>query len=218
MEGLKLLAGVGLGLACIVAPAAGQELLMPGGPYEASAVPPDARGEWLALVVGDGPDHLAPVRVSVVSVREECTGSPGAARLVRVDGHPEPLVLLREVPGVRAGAVASGTLTPPRDWREAREGTFAGRPFLLREERVGEGFRLRYAWRNALETVFETEQEDEGYWNLLWLGDLNGDRWPDLLLQADGKYSLQTTRLLVSRVRGGAGVLEEIATFRIAAC
>jgi len=80
MEGKKRMAGLGLGLALIAAPAAGQELLIPGGPYEASAVPADARGEWLGLVAGDGPDRLVPVRVSVENVTEECTGSPGAAR------------------------------------------------------------------------------------------------------------------------------------------
>ena len=214
MEGMKRMVGVGLGLALVAAPAAGQELLVPGGPYEASAVPADARGEWLGLVAGDGPDRLVPVRVAVDNVMEECTGSPGAARLVRVTGGPPPLVLLRGVPGVREGAVAPGTLATPLDWRQPQAGTFGGRPFLLREERVGEGFRLRYAWGQTLETVFETEYEDEGYWAVLWLGDLNRDGWPDLVLQADGKYSLQTTRLLLSR----QGVLEEIATFGIAAC
>lgn len=211
---MRLLAGVGLGLACLASPVAGQELLVPGGPYEAGAVPADARGEWLGLVTGDGADRLEPVRVSMENVMEECTGSPGAARLVRVSGAREPLVLLRGVPGVRKGAVIPGSLAPPVDWRQPQEGTFGGRPFLLREERVGEGFRLRYAWGQALETVFETEFEDEGHWAVLWLGDLNRDGWPDLLLQADGKYSLQTTRLLLSR----KGVLEEIATFGVAAC
>ncbi len=214
MPGLKWMPGVGLGVALIAAPAAGQELLVPGGPYEASAVPADARGEWLGLVAGAGPDRLVPVRVAVENVMEECTGSPGAARLVRVTSGPSPIVLLRGVPGVREGVVAPGTLAPPVDWRQPQAGSFGGRPFLLREERVGEGFRLRYAWGQALETVFETGSEDEGYWAVLWLGDLNRDGWPDLVLQADGKYSLQTTRLLLSR----RGVLEEIATFRIAAC
>jgi hypothetical protein len=206
--------GVGLGVALIASPAAGQELLVPGGPYEASAVPAGARGEWLGLVAGDGPDRLVPVRVAVENVMEECTGSPGAARLVRVTSGPSPIVLLRGVPGVREGAVAPGTLAPAVDWRQPQAGSFGGRPFLLREERVGEGFRLRYAWGQTLETVFEAEYEDEGYWAVLWLGDLNRDGWPDLVLQADGKYSLQTTRLLLSR----RGVLEEIATFGIAAC
>ncbi len=214
MHWMEWLLGVGLGVACVASPAAGQELLVPGGPYEASAVPADARGEWLGLVAGDGPDRLVPVRVAVENVMEECTGSPGAARLVRVTSGTPPLVLLREVPGVREGPVAPGTLAPPLDWRQPQEGTFGGRPFHLREERVGEGFRLRYAWGQALETVFETEFEDEGHWVVLWLGDLNRDGWPDLVLQADGKYSLQTTRLLLSR----RGVLEEIATFGIAAC
>lgn len=218
MGGKKRMAGLGLGLVLIAAPAAGQELLIPGGPYEASAVPADARGEWLGLVAGDGPDRLVPVRVSVESVTEECTGSPGAARLVHVNGAPAPLVLLRDVPGVREGPVTAGRLAPALDWHQPQEGSFGGRPFLLREERVGEGFRLRYAWGQTLETVFQADVEDEGHWTLLWLGDLNGDRWPDLLLQADGKYSLQTTRLLVSRVRRGAGVLEEIATFGISSC
>lgn len=218
MQRIILIAMAGLGLAGAAPPVLGQQLLMPGGPYEASAVPADARGEWLALVVGDGSDRLTGVRVSVESVTEECTGTPGAARLVRVNGGTPPLVLLRRVPGVREGAVTAGTLAAPQDWREPRQGMFAGRSFVLREERVGEGFRLRYSYRTALETVFEAPTEDAGYWDLLWLGDLNRDGWPDLLLQADGKYSLQTTRLFVSRIRRGVGVLEEIAVFGITAC
>ena len=79
MQRTILIAMAGLGLAGAAPPVLGQQLLMPGGPYEASAVPADARGEWLALVVGDGSDRLAGVRVSVESVTEECTGSPGAA-------------------------------------------------------------------------------------------------------------------------------------------
>ena len=46
------------GLAWVAAPLAAQELLVPGGPYEASAVPADAQGEWLALVA-DGVDGAA---------------------------------------------------------------------------------------------------------------------------------------------------------------
>jgi hypothetical protein len=218
MESFNRVAAAGLAVACAVAPLEAQELLLPGGPYEAGAVPADARGSWLALLAGGEADRLAAVRVSLESVTEACTDSPGAARLVRVQGTDVALALLRDVPGLRAGVVPHGELAAPSDWRQPQAGSFASRPFALREERVGEGFRLRYTWGDAVETVFETEYEDEGHWNLLWLGDLNRDGWPDLLLQADGKYSRQTTRLLLSRFHAGGAALEEIAAFAISAC
>jgi hypothetical protein len=207
-----------LALVCLAPRLPAQELLLPGGPFEATAVPAGARGEWLALLIADGGARVAPVQVSVENVTEECTDSPGAARLVHAVGPLPPLALLRRVPGVRTGPVYSAPLEPAREWREPQGGEFDGRPFVLREERVGEGFRLRYAWGGALETVYETELEDEGHWELLWLGDLNRDRWPDLLLQADGKYSRHTIRLLLSRRHRGSAVLEEIASFGISAC
>lgn len=209
---LALLSALALG----ATPALGQELLLPGGPFEASALPLNASGRWLALVEARG-SNLAPVTVTIESAMEECTGTPGAARTVRSSGA-EPVVLFRRVVGLRPGSVPSGTIDPAGGWREPRTGAFDGKPFVLSEERVGEGFRLRYSWAGHAGTVFEADAEDDGHWDLLWLGDLNRDGWPDLLLQADWKYSVRTTRLLLSGVRRGAWVLEEVASFRITAC
>lgn len=203
-------------LAFSATPSPGQELMLPGGPFEASALPLNASGRWLALVEVGG-SSLAPVTVTIGSALEECTGTPGAARTVRTTGA-EPVALFRRVVGLRAGLVPTGTIEPAAGWREPRRGEFDGRPFVLSEERAGEGFRLRYTWAGHGGTVFETDAEDEGHWDLLWLGDLNRDGWPDLLLQADWKYSVRTTRLLLSRVRHGAWVVEEVASFRITAC
>lgn len=197
-------------------PAPGQELMLAGGPFEASALPLNASGRWLALFEMRG-SNLAPVTVTIGSAMEECTGTPGAARTVKTAGA-EPLALFRRVEGLQIGSVPAGTIEPARGWREPRRGDFGGKPFVLGEERVGEGFRLRYSWNGHAGTVFETDFEDEGHWDLLWLGDLNRDGWPDLLLQADGKYSVRTTRLLLSRVRRGAWVVEEVASFGITAC
>ena len=218
MQSFNRVTTVGLAVACAVAPLEAQDLLLPGGPYEAGAVPTDARGEWLALLAGDATDRLAAVRVTVENVTEACTDSPGAARVVRVQGADAALALLRHIPGLRPGEVTHGELVIATDWRQPQAGSFASQPFVLREERVGEGFRLRYTWGDSVGTVFETEIEDEGHWNLLWLGDLNLDGWPDLLLQADGKYSRQTTRLLLSRFRSGRAELAEVAAFAISAC
>jgi hypothetical protein len=197
-------------------PAPGQELMLPGGPFEASALPLNPWGRWLALVEVQG-SNLAPVTVTLESALEECTGTPGAARRVRTTAG-EPVVLFRRVAGLRAGSVTTGTIGPAGGWREPRSGEFGGKPFMLSEERAGEGFRLRYSWAGNVGTVFEADAEDEGHWDLLWLGDLNRDGWPDILLQADGKYSVRTTRLLLSRVRHGAWVMEEVASFSITAC
>ncbi|MGH7585060.1 MAG: hypothetical protein ACREMH_02335 [Gemmatimonadales bacterium] len=197
-------------------PAPGQELMLAGGPFEASALPLNASGRWLALVDVRG-SNLAPVTVTIGSALEECTGAPGAARTVKTAGA-EPVALFRRVAGLRAGSVPTGTIEPAGGWREPRSGEFDGKPFVVSEERAGEGFRLRYSWGGRSGTVFEADAEDEGHWDLLWLGDLNRDGWPDLLLQADRKYSVRTTRLLLSRVRHGAWVVEEVASFGITAC
>ena len=210
----------GFGLLSVLAfgatPAPGQELMLPGGPFEASALPLNASGRWLALVEAQG-SNLAPVTVTIGSALEECTGTPGAARTVRATGT-EPVALFRRVAGLRAGSVPTGTIDPAGGWREPRSGEFDGKPFTLSEVHAGEGFRLHYSWAGHGGTVFEAEVEDEGHWDLLWLGDLNRDGWPDLLLQADWKYSVRTTRLLLSRVRHGRWVVEEVASFGITAC
>jgi hypothetical protein len=209
-----------LGLLSVLAfgatPARGQEVLLPGGPYEASALPLNPSGRWLALVEDRG-SNLAPVTVTIESAMEECTGTPGAARTVTTRGSA-PVLLFRRVPGLVAGSVTPGALEPAGAWRGPRTGAFGGRPFVLSEERVGEGFRLRYSWGGSTGTVFEANADDDGHWEPLWLGDLNRDGWPDLLLQADWKYSMRTVRLLLSRVRGSAWVIEEVAAFGVTAC
>ena len=43
----------------------------------------------------------------------------------------------------------------------------------------------------------------DGHWRVRWIGDLNGDGWPDLLLDASYKYSVNTTRLYLSRADNG---------------
>ena len=72
-----------LGLLSVLAigatPARGQEVMLPGGPYEASVLPLNPSGRWLALIEDRG-STLTPVTVTIETAMEECTGTPGAAR------------------------------------------------------------------------------------------------------------------------------------------
>jgi hypothetical protein len=53
----------------------------------------------------------------------------------------------------------------------------------------------------------------DGHWSLRWIGDLNRDGWPDLLLDASYKYSVHTTRLFLSNATAGRVDFVEAARF-----
>ena len=51
-----------------------------------------------------------------------------------------------------------------------------------------------------------------------WIGDLNRDGVPDLLVDASYKYSVHTTRLFLSRTTGGQIEFAEVGRFERTAC
>ena len=58
----------------------------------------------------------------------------------------------------------------------------------------------------------------DGHWLVRWVGDLNRDGLPDVLLDASYKYSVYTTRLFLSRETAGQVAFTQAARLEHTAC
>lgn len=84
----------------------------------------------------------------------------------------------------------------------------------------GEGnpavIRLRYGTRT--QTLYRATFQDEGNWEPVFLGDLDGDGKPDLILNASPKYSSGMLRLFLSSAAGKNELMRQVAIFRWDGC
>ncbi|MCP5119737.1 MAG: hypothetical protein GY953_53745 [bacterium] len=185
-------------------------------------MPPEASGRWWVLHRAEDSYRLVPSIVAVDAIHDSCLdGTPGerSGRRVRVPGVAEPVLLLRGIANLQPGQVRSASLPSSMDgFGKTLSVGWAGRTVEFRHVTAGDGFRVELADGERVQILYENDWHDDGSWSLIWAGDLNGDGHLDVFLNATHKYSVYTARLLLSRVRDGTVVLEEVASFTHTAC
>jgi hypothetical protein len=73
-----------------------------------------------------------------------------------------------------------------------------------------------YVSHGGRRQLLVTEREiSEGYATLEWVSDLNGDRYPDILICTSGHYASSTYRLYLSTLRGGRYHLNQVGSFMV---
>lgn len=210
------------------------ELLLPGDVYQDVELPADAAGRWWVLHA-TGETFVLDERDVAVAAVQGCGDGP-AGRAVSVPGIADPVMLVRRHPDLRAGAVETAFVAPAGDpdaravatmWRhrpltvswtiEPAAGDEPGsyRINATLEDR-GDGAAAVAAPRLLLDRSFPWQ--GDGDVGTRWIGDLNRDGWPDLLVDASYKYSVYTTRLFLSAVAEGSVALIEAAVLERAAC
>jgi hypothetical protein len=192
-------------------------ILLTGDEFSADEVRPDAPGTWFGLYVTEDASSVRPVEVAVREIPSPCLDETPAGRSGRAvsAGDPAPLLLMRRVPNLVPGDLSLVARLSPASGDRV-EGRFGGRPIAVRSSPLSDGFRLDLDYDGQTRVLFATDWQDEGWWRVDWIGDLNGDQLPDVILRATHKYSVHVVRLFLSQ-RPAPGIAE-VATFIHTAC
>ncbi len=194
------------------------ELLLPGERH-GSEVPLNADGPWWAICSAGARRELKRVTVSVSTVFDamiDQEGQPTGARL-EIRGCDAPLALLRNVPRLAARSLPEGTASPVRSG--AVDLRFGGKPFAIRQmAQGGSGYRLEYSTGGRAQTLYATDEVSADLpatdlWSVAWIGDLDDDGKPDLLLNATNHYNVSQVSLFLSGAAPPGSLLKLVASF-----
>lgn len=203
------------------------EILLPGDEYQRNDLPAAAAGTWWVLHRPGGQAVLEAMEAVVTSFQGcgDEDSSPPTGRTVRVPTARDPVLLIRGLPGLGPGSVRAVFFGSPGAGQSARvEVSWDDSKVVL--QRVVHGTERDQPGEYRVELLVGTRRYrlhgdrwyGDGHWRVRWIGDLNRDGWPDLLFDASYKYSLNTTRLYLSR-EGRLGLeFSEVATLTTSAC
>lgn len=204
-----------------VALAAPVPALLLAGDYPAGGSGAKAGESWLALVVDDERSALVATSVSVEPVADPVFGDVPGERVAAPGLPGEPLVLLRDLPLLRAGDVVT-VLAEPKDLardlplvmflNSAEAYKLALDCGPLKGDRTRESCALVFArgGRQQVLGQFESTRVASGQRALgvdaapalLWTGDVDRDGRLDLLLDLSDRYDLGATSLFLSTAAG----------------
>jgi hypothetical protein len=208
------------------------------GSFHGDEVPANAPGRWFALVVDPSGASLRPVRVSVVIVRDEIIDEEGEKTGKRIELSPgvDPIVLVRGIPALKAGRVATALVEQPVDVGARLEARLRDRLYSVavrcveippvegqQQERCDLLLRAGAAEQVLFSygTYFDGNQRiwaSERMPVVHWAGDIDGDGRLDLLLDTSDHYNVTEMRLyLSSRAKDGA-LVSEAAPFTATGC
>lgn len=205
-------------------PSGNVTLLLPETEFSPSEGPADVAGAWWVLHDSGAGIALTSTGIQVTDVPSCADDSPDAQpdRSASVPGAPNPIMLIRGVPGLEAGPVRSAFRDDGMTGEAARiELAWDGGPVIVRhltQEPSGDQpglHRVALTIGDRDVDLLEEQWQGDGHWRLRWMGDLNRDGYPDLLVDASYKYSVYTTRLFLSQ---GRTAYTEMATFSHTSC
>jgi len=203
------------------------ELLLPGDEYESTDLPPNPGGTWSVLHRQGGDLVLDTLPVVVTSIQGCGDELPyqRSGRTVSVPDARDPILLVRGLPDLTVGPVRTEFLDHDGIGEQERvEAEWGAQPVVvqhLADQPPGDQpgrYRVELALGDDHFELLSDQWHGDGHWRVRWIGDLNRDGWPDLLIDASYKYSVYTTRLYLSRVRGGRLDVREVARFEHSAC
>lgn len=204
------------------------ELLLPGDEYDRADLPPNAAGTWWVLHRSQGEVVVQPMEVRVVPVPgcSDEAGDEPSGRAVTVPEAREPILLVRGDFTLTAGPVRTAFLDGGGTGEAAQVNVRWGDQRVsvrhLTDEPRGDqpgAYRIELTLGNQNVRLHADQWQGDGQWLVRWIGDLNRDGFPDLLVDASYKYSVHTTRLFLSRTTPGGPVeFNEVGHFERTAC
>jgi len=139
-------------------------------------------------------------------------------------GVIDPILLLRDLPGIEAGPVTSADIEGP-DLPKAGDRLtidFKGRQYRVTfdaEDKCGANMRIHLSEGNRSQLLWSHRGEcSDAHWDVLWAGDLDRDGELDLLVDFSAAYAGYPDVLLLSSRAKPGQMVGEAARFNHAAC
>lgn len=203
------------------------ELLLAGTEYHQRDLPAGPGGTWWVLHRPAEEIVLEALQVVVTPFHTCGDEHPEEqdGRAVSVPTARDPILLVRGHPALRAGTVRTAFVNDGGAGEAERvEALWGNRLVIVRHvtelptgDQPGE-YRIELAVGDRRFQLHADQWHGDGHWRVRWIGDLNRDGWPDLLVDASYKYSVYTTRLYLSHDTDGRLDVSEAATFTHLAC
>lgn len=203
------------------------------GQWHAEEVSKSSAGSWLALELGPSRAFLERTEAKLSPCEDAITGSG-----TKVQCTSKANILLR---GVRKDSVRLGArleLTMARMTRQQNgasssipeQGRWAGEFEGTKVEIWSEALvsqdapEERHPWvlrlkvGDRVQSILRSTMCDECSWEPIFVGDLDGDGKPDLIMQASDHYNVSIHRLYLSSAAEGREMVRQVATFRTTGC
>ncbi len=205
--------------------------LLETGLFHGGEAPVKSGDGWLGLVHDAGNSSSVRTLIRVEQAEDPIVDAPGetTGSEVMVDG-PAPVFLTRGIPSLTAGHVhtvllgsdGGSTVTGGESLRF----TLAGEDYRLIVTNRGQLFdrqakpsSLIFHGGGISQKLYEWPKglSDE-HCELIWAGDLDGDRKLDLYMDISNHYNVTHRRLYLSSAAEDGELVKEVASFRTVGC
>ncbi|MGH1361908.1 MAG: hypothetical protein ACRBF0_00035 [Calditrichia bacterium] len=210
-------------------------ILIPGS-FHGDEITATSGETWLALIHQDGKFSLEETILTVEAIHDQMVDKPGekTGKKIMTDKSDQNVLLLVNAPGLRVGPV-DGETYPGHFFKNAEPVhiQFGGKPYhltMLVPAKVERETRspLEFSSTNKKQTLRSYYTRvmndsmyvfgDEGSVGIQWIGDLDGDNKPDLIMSLSDHYNVMETVLLLSSEAKEGELVKEVAVFRGVGC
>jgi len=206
-------------------------LILFPGTFHSEDLPVLDSSDWMGLFIKDGKARIENIELIINSVTDPILDDEDEKTARKIDSEPQGANFI--INGLSAGNVPLidkniGSIFPEKD----HSFEYYGREYALKAtaKNIGEDgdFNELLDYQLLLTTVVNAEERtqvlaatyqfDDAEMSILFIGDLDRDGWPDLIMNTSPKYSYSTITLFLSGVSEGKDLVKPVASFRATGC
>jgi len=210
-------------------------VLMPGA-FHGEEISATSGETWLALMHKEGRFYLEETVLTVEAVHDNMVDKPGekTGKKIITDKSDQNVLLLINNLELKTGPV-NGKTYPGHFFKNAEPVhiQFGGKPYhltMLVPEKVERETKSPLEFsstkkKQMLRSYYTRVMNDstyvfgdEGSVGIQWIGDLDGDNKPDLIMSLSDHYNVMETVLLLSSQAKEGQLVKEVAVFRGVGC
>jgi len=206
-------------------------LILFPGTFHSEDLPVLDSSDWTGLFIKNGKAKIENIELIYNSVHDPILDEESEKTAIKLDSEPQDALFLMD--GLSTGDVPLiaknlGSIFPEKD----HTFEYYGRKYTLKAtaKNVGEDgdFNQLRDYQLLLTTVVNAEERtqvlaatyqfDDAEMSILFIGDLDRDGWPDLIVNTSPKYSYSTVTLFLSGASEGKDLVKPVASFRATGC